>query len=232
MTDPGLITSLLFLGLFLKVVGFAVRDELWLRTLVMTGLGCDAAFYAFRSEPIVQAVLTNGLLISVNFVLVVMIVKERTTWGMSVEDRALYAHFETLTPGQFRRIARLMRRDTVEGSATLAQEGQPVADLMLVFADTIEIEKQGDRFPISGPAFIGEIALLTGSPSSAGVHLPRGGTVMRLPIGPLQQRMVRSPALSNAMVALFGRELARKVAYSVPMPQAAQPRRPDTGNRL
>ena len=33
--------------------------------------------------------------------------------------------------------------------------------------------------------------------------------------------MDRSPPLSNAMVALFGQELARKVADSVPMQRAA-----------
>ena len=58
----------------------------------------------------------------------------------------------------------------------------------------------------------------------AGVTLPAVGTVVRLDIAELRRR----PALSTAMVALFGRELARKGADSVPMDRAARSR-PVTG---
>ena len=88
---------------------------------------------------------------------------------------------------------------------------------MLVLSKQIEIEKDGKAFPIAGPTFVGEIALLTGNPSSAGVFLPDGGTIVSIPILRLQRSMSRSPALSNAIVALFGQELARKVADSAPM---------------
>jgi CRP-like cAMP-binding protein len=114
-----------------------------------------------------------------------------------------------------------MRRETVDPGTPLTLEGKPVDDLMLVYSERIEIEKSGASFPIAGPAFVGEIALLTGNPSSASVHLPEGGTVVRIPLDLLKARMARSPSLSNAMVALFGQELARKLADSVPMDRAA-----------
>jgi len=224
MTDPILITSILFVGLVFKFAGFAVRDELWLRILVTTGLMCDVIFYALRSEPVPQSVAASVLLVSVNFVLLLLILTERTTWRMSAEDRTLYASFPTLTPGQFRRLRKIMRRETVGPGTPLALEGKPVDDLMLVYSERIEIEKSGASFPIAGPAFVGEIALLTGNPSSASVRLPEGGTVVRIPLEVLSARMARAPALSNAMVALFGQELARKVADSVPMDRAAMAR--------
>ena len=220
MTDPISITAILMLGLVFKFVGFAVRDELWLRGLVMAGLACDATFYAFRPEPVLQSVFTNGLLIAVNTDLIVMILMERTTWGMSSQDREIYAHFPTMTPGQFRRLQRLMRRETVEPGGRLLAEGGAVQDLILSLSPRIDIEKGGEVFPIAGPTFVGEVALMTGNPSSAGVALPEGGTVLRMSIVRLRARMSRSPALSNAIVALFGVELARKVADSVPMGRA------------
>jgi hypothetical protein len=224
MTDPELITGILLIGLVFKFAGFAVRDEMWLRILVMTGLMCDAIFYSVRSEPVPQSVAANLLLVSVNFVLLMLILLERTTWRLTPEDRTLYRSFPTLTPGQFRRLKRLMRRETVDPGTPLTLEGKPVDDLMLVYSERIEIEKSGASFPIAGPAFVGEIALLTGNPSSASVHLPEGGTVVRIPLDVLRARMTRSPSLSNAMVALFGQELARKLADSVPMDRAAMAR--------
>lgn len=225
LMDPTLVPSgILFLGLLLKIAGFLVRDELVLRLLVAGGLGCDAIFYGLRSDPILQSVLSNIGLVTINLALIVLIVSERTRWRMTAEDRALHDHFPTLTPGQFRGLRPLMTRRTEEGGTQLAWEGRPVEDLMLVFSDRIVIGKAGQGFPIAGPAFVGEVAFLTGNPSSADVTLPDGGTVVHLPIGPLKARMARQPALANAMVALFGRELARKVADSVPMARAADPR--------
>lgn len=225
MMDPFSITAILMLGLVFKFIGFAIRDELWLRGLVMAGLACDALFYAFRPEPVVQSVLTNGLLIAVNTVLVVAIILERTTWRLSDADKELFSHFPTMTPGQFRRIRKLMTTATLEPNSRLLDEDQTVDDLVLVLSKQIAIEKEGTVFPIAGPTFIGEVALLTGNRSSAGVILPDGGTTISIPIPRLRRSMSRSPALSNAIVALFGQELARKVADSVPMDRALNSQR-------
>jgi len=229
MDEITILTGILAVGFALKIIGFMIRDELTLRVLVAAGLTCDVAFYGLRSEPIMQSVLANIGLVSINLVLIVMIIFERTTFRMSPDDLTLYRHFPTLTPGQFRRLRRDMQREHAPAGTPLAQEAQPISDLMLVFSKQILIEKSGQTFPIAGPAFVGEIALLTGNPSSATVTLPEGGTVVRLAIDPLKGRMAKSAALNNAMVALFGRELARKLADSVPMERAALARLGDGG---
>jgi hypothetical protein len=220
MTDPIWITGILMLGLVFKFVGFAVRDEVWLRALVMAGLGCDALFYAIRSEPVLQSVMTNLLLISINTLLLCLIFIERTTWGLSQEDRAIYRHFPTLTPGQFRKLRKTMRRETVASGTRLLEEGRPVDDLILILGDRLQIEKAGQVYAATGPTFVGEIALLTGNLSSAGVILPDGGEIVRVPLAGLKARMARSPALSNAVVALFSAELALKVTEGAPRPDA------------
>lgn len=220
-TGSGSIVILL-VGLVFKLTGFAVRDELALRILVVCGFVCDAAYYLLRADPILPSVLSNVALLGVNVCLIAAIVSERTTWAMSDEDRKTFAHFPTLTPGQFRRLRKMLRAQAAEPGATLTREGEAVDDLMLVFAQTITITKHGESFPIAGPAFVGEIAFLTGNPSSAEVSLPEGGTVMRIDSILLRKRMSRVPAFNNAMVALFGTELARKVADSVPMARAAK----------
>lgn len=222
MSDPYSITAILMLGLVFKFVGFAVRDELWLRTLVMSGLACDAIFYGFRPEPVLQSVLTNSLLILVNVVLLFMILVERTTWRMSDADKDLYDHFPTMVPGQFRRLRKFMTIETLGPKSQLLEEGQVVTDLLLILTDRVLIEKDGEAFPIAGPTFAGEIALLTGERASAGVVLVDGGKVLRIPLQQLRRHMARSPALSNAVVALSGRELARKLANSSPMDRALQ----------
>ncbi|OAN84492.1 hypothetical protein A8B78_06440 [Jannaschia sp. EhC01] len=214
--------AILLVGLVFKLTGFAVRDELMLRILVVCGFICDAAYYFFRADPILPSVLSNIALLTINVILIAAIASERTTWRMSDEDRKTFAHFPTLTPGQFRRLKKMLSAEIAGRGAVLTREGAAVEDLMLVFAQTIMITKRGESFPIAGPAFVGEIAFLTGNPSSADVTLPEGGTVVRINSTALRKRMSRSPAFNNALVALFGAELARKVADSVPMARAAE----------
>ncbi len=209
------------LGFVLKFAGYAARRTFWLRVFFAAGLACDLLFYFGRPDTLLLSTGTSVLVIGVNLVLVLLILFERTTWRMSADDRAMYLNFPTLTPGQFRRLRRIMRRETVGPNTPLTLEGMPVDDLMLVYSERIEIEKAGASFPIAGPAFVGEIALLTGNASSASVHLPEGGTVVRIPLEVLSARMARTPSLANAMFALFGKELARKLADSVPMDRAA-----------
>lgn len=213
--------AILLVGLVFKLTGFAVRDELWLRVLVVCGFVCDAAYYFFRADPILPSVLSNIALLMVNAIFIAAIVSERTTWRMSTEDRDTFQYFPTLSPGQFRRLKKMLTAHAADAGEFLTREGEAVDTLMLVFAQTITITKGGESFPIAGPAFVGEIAFLTGNPSSADVSLPGGGTVLRIDSVKLRKRMARSPAFDNAMVALFGAELARKVADSVPMERAA-----------
>jgi CRP-like cAMP-binding protein len=221
MDDPLHISALLVLGLILKLAGFAVRDELLLRGLVSAGIFCDLLFYLLRSDQVLLSVGANAALVTVNLTLIALILLERTTWRMSAEDRAVFRHFPTLTPGQFRKLLRIHRRDSVAAGVPLTREGAPVDDLMLVLAERITITKDGDSFVIAGPTFVGELALLTRQPSSADVHLPEGGTVLRFPAPAMREMMRASPSLGNAVVALFGDEMARKLADSVPMARAA-----------
>lgn len=215
--------AVLLVGLVFKLTGFAVRDELLLRVLVVCGFICDAAYYFFRADPILPSVLSNIALLSINVILIAAIASERTKWRMSAADREVFTHFPTLTPGQFRRLKKMLTTEIAEPGTVLTREGEAVETLMLVFAPAIVITKVGTSAPIRGPAFIGEVAFLTGNTSSADVTLPQGGRVLRVNAAELKKRMARSPDLSNAMVALFGIELARKVAYSVP--QNAKPHR-------
>ena len=216
--DTGLLLSgILFLGLVLKIAGFLVRDELALRLMVAGGLACDAAFYGLRPDPILQSFLSTLGLVAINLCLIVLILSERTRWRMSAGGRALFDHFPTLTPGQFRRVARLTRRSVAERETRLIEEGADVRHLYFLFTPGFSIEKRGQRYDAQGPAFVGEIAFLTGASSSAAVIVPPGTSVVAFDSAKLRRMMARNPAIHNGMVALFGRDLARKVAHSVPL---------------
>lgn len=208
---------LIYFGLILKCAGFFLRDEMLLRLLVAGGMAADMAFYALQTPPILPSVLANVILVAINIALIVVIVFERTQIGMKPDDRALFRHFKTLSPGQFRRILRDATQSKLESERVLVSEGRGVDTLYFVEAHQYDIVKQGVRYPAKGPAFVGEVAFLTNQPSSADVSVPAGASIVGFDIGRLRQMMRKSASLENGMVALFGDDLARKVAKSVPM---------------
>lgn len=217
MAAANVLSIILFLGLAFKACGFLVRDELALRVLVLVGMSCDILFYAFQPVPIWQSLVTNGLLVSINLALVLIIVFERTTFSMTARERALYDHFPTLKPGQFRRLLRHAIWRRAEGETQLAEEGGRLDKLYFLQVPQFDIEKQGRRFTAPGPSFAGELVFLGGGQSSASVWVPPGSDYVEFDSAALRRAMDRSSALSNGMVALFGADLARKVANSVPI---------------
>lgn len=208
--------ALVYLGLALKIAGFAVRDELALRLLVASGMAADIAYFVLRPDPVWSSALANGVIVAINVVLIGYILFERTTFRMGAREIALYRAFPTLTPGHFRKLYAVARwHETTEPSRIL-EEDQVVDRLFYVFAERFTVAKGGAEFTAQGPAFVGEIALLTGNRSSAGVTLPAGTRYVAIPFVDIRRQMARSRSLHNSMVALFARDLAQKVALSAP----------------
>lgn len=211
---------LIYFSLCLKTVGFMVRDELILRILVATGMMCDALFYILQVPPIYPPILASSFLIIVNLVIVGVIVTERTTIAMGAREKALFATFETLSPGQFRRLMRLARLVETEAEEVLTVEGEAPAALWFVETDRIGIVKAGQRSRARGPAFVGEVAFLKGGVASAGVSVPAGSRYVRWDAAPLAALLARKPALRNALTSRIARDMAAKVAGSMPMETA------------
>ncbi len=211
---------LIFVGLGLKVLGFAARDELLLRTLVVTGLICDMVFYALHNPPIWQSVTTIATLVVVNVVLLGVILSERSTFGMSARDRQIYKAFQTLTPGQFKRVIKLADHHLAETETRVLTEGTVSDRLYFLETDGFALEKQGVRYPAKGPGFIGEIVFLQGGVASASVFVPQGARYVSWPVDGLKRLMKRRQPISNALVARFSADLAGKLAQSVPLPKS------------
>lgn len=226
MYPVDVLSMILFAGLAFKAFGFLIRDELLLRLLVVIGMSCDILFYALQPVPIWQSVVTNGSLAVINAALILIIVFERTTFSMSAQARALYAHFPTLKPGQFRRLLRHATWRRAGGVTQIATEGAPLEKLYFLQVSQFDIEKRGKRFSAAGPSFAGELVFLSGGTSSASVWVPAGAEYVEFDSAGLRRAMDRSTPLSNGMIALFGVDLARKVANSVPIDEDMIPPRP------
>ncbi len=206
---------LVHFALLFYAAGFLIRDELWLRTLVLVGTFFYIAYYYFVSAvPLWDAILASSILALVNMVLIGVIIRERTLLAMSSHEAGLYSVFCTLTPGQFRRLLRHGCWRTAAKPEVLTEIEKPVNCLYYVVSGEIDLEMDSGAGTLDGEKFIGEIAFILGTNASATVTARPGAVYVEWDVTDIRRMMKRSLAFENAMIALFNVDMARKVATS------------------
>ena len=206
---------LIHLGALLYIIGFLVRDELVLRLLVLGGTALYIFYYfLFPAEPLWDAIITSVILGLANLWVLFKIMYERTTFALSEEERQLFEAFETLNPGQFRKILRNAVWQTANGGELLCMEDQEADRLYYLISGDAEVEKGTTTFTIGASSFIGEISYILNGNYSATVRAKPGLRYVEWRSTELRQTTEKHTDLRNALVALFNRDLAAKLAAS------------------
>ena len=166
--------SLVVASLLFKGLEYLARDALVLRVLVTMGIICDVFFYALQPIPILPPVISSLILIAINLGIPVIVILERTTLAMSDREKRLFGAFDTLSPGQFRKLKRLGQFHTATERMDILKEGEVPTNLYYVEGPGFELRKGEFLAKVDNPAFAGEIAYLSGSAASATVKFTTG----------------------------------------------------------
>jgi len=214
LTPP---TVYVHLALLFYVIGFLTRDELMLRVQVLAGTLFYILYYYFISDaPLWEAILASLAIGAANIYSSIIIIRERSTFGMSREDIALYEKFHTLKPGHFRRIMKKAQRIHMDRDTVLLEMDQSVRKLFFIQSGDIELSRGGKISSGSTGHFFGELSFLKGTPASATVTAKAGAEVIIWDQDTLQKIMTKSPVISNAIIALFNEDLATKLLVNWP----------------
>jgi len=206
---------LIHLGALLYVIGFLVRDELALRLLVLGGTVLYILYYfLFPATPLWDAIITSIILGAANIWILFKIVFERYTFAMSDDEKKLYEVFSTLTPGQFRKILKITNWHTSRGGEILCTEDEKADRLYYLISGNARIEKGNSKFEIPSDKFLGEISFILEGNYSANVLATKGMRYVEWNTEDLRSLMNSNQLLRNALIALFNKDLAQKLAVS------------------
>jgi len=212
----------------LMLFAFFIRDELPLRALIILSTIIYIAYYYFALDPpLWDAIVTSVLMIGANLYVIGQVVLERTTLRLNEDEKQLFDAFETLTPGQFRRILRLSRWRVAEDEegTVLTREDEPSDGLFYVFEGVISVQKGERIFRLPEGNFVGEIAFVLKRRTTATTVAPRGVRYVEWDSDALRRLGRRYPDLGNALNALLTRDLARKLGASYRPDDALPPTR-------
>lgn len=218
------------LALVSYVLGFLVRGELMLRALILAGSGFYIIYYYTVADvPLWEAIFGTVAIIAANIYSSIRIIKERSTVGMNQEHLQTYQAFNTLRPGEFRRLMKHSTKRIYDQDTVLFERGAELDKLYFIQDGIVCIERDGRQSEIGAGDFIGELAFVRGTPTSASVMAKKYAVLLEFNSVDVQQLMNKSSSMSNAIIALFNRDMATKLAVSWPDKSEAAP---DPGQQL
>ena len=216
---------LIHAGAILLFIAYFIRDELKLRLLiVLSTFFYVAYYYLIPQPPLWDAIYTSVAMVFVNLYVLGQIVLERTTFRLSEEEKTLFDAFETLSPGQFRRILKLARWQVASDAdgTVLTREAEPSGALFYIIDGIISVDKAGRFFRLPEGNFVGEVAYVLNRKTTATTVAPEGVRYVEWDADALRRLGRKRPALGNALNALLTRDLAKKLNASY-RPEDAMP---------
>lgn len=208
------------LALLFYVLALLARKELFLRGLLMIGTVFYIIYYYYAADtPLWDAILASVAIGVSNLFMIGVIIRERSTWGMNAQMLELYKSFPTMNPGQFRKVMKVADWIEAKEETEICKKDEVPNYLFLVSKGAMTLHRDGKLVNVGAGNFIGEISFLIDSAATADVSAPKGTHYVRWDRKVLRDLMKNSPNLSNALAALFNRDIARKLSVSWPEAQ-------------
>ena len=204
----------------LHIIGFLLINQVYLRLAMLFGSLAYIAYYWTATElPLWGAIITSALMILANLIGLTSLFARNAAWAVPKDHADIYPHFAPLLPGDFRALVKRSKRFTLTQDITgTVQDTQP-AKVYFVIKGSLTVIKSDAEFIVNGPAFVGEVAYLLGTPSSATTILHTGTEILEWSLPDLIRRGARFPRFKLALDSVISRDLAQKVSHAV-SPQA------------
>lgn len=200
----------------LFTLGYLVINQVLLRLVLMVGSFCYIGYYATAADtPLWGAIYGSILMICTNLLGLCALYLRNASISVPNANSDIYHLFAPVRPGDFRALMRLGERQILTKERILTREGEALEKLYYIVSGTSQVVKGNSAFPVPGPVFVGEVAYLLQSTSSATTIVPAGAEIIVWDVPKLRKAMKRRPRIELALDAVISKDLATKVYYSV-----------------
>jgi len=203
---------LVHIGAFLFLLAYLVRDQILLRGLIILGTVFYIVYYFFMETPLWSALLWNSSFVVINLIMIGVIYSDRASFVMSEREKKLYQVFNTLSPGEFKKLLKIA--DWFDGSSEeqITTEGEVPARLYFIIDGEALIARDDKKFFVGPSVFIGELAYLIKKPATATVKLTDKVVGISWKTSSLIKLLASNPQMKIAFDGLLNQDLAAKLA--------------------
>ncbi len=208
--------NLVYLAGGFYMAGLAITNQIILRVLILSGTCIYVVYYfIISSDPLWPAIYVSLLIGLANIGGLSSLIARNSRLSVPRSHADIYDNFPDLPPGDFRALMKLAHRYVVAEDVQITTEGMPGKKLYFVISGSTLVRKSDQAFALPPKIFIGEIAFLLGSPSSASVWLEEGAEVLEWDFAELTRKCDRKPRFKLALEAAISIDLATKVSRSL-----------------
>ena len=214
MTET-LITMMGHASFGLTAVSFCVRDMIVLRGLAIASCFTGIIYnYSILAGPLWLVIFWLSVFIAINSARIAGLFLERRSVNFSEEETELYyTVFQNFSPVEFMKLMRIGQWCNGAVGDRLAEQGQRIGDLKLLYNGEIIVERDGEEIGRARDgAMIGEISFIQGGGATATVTVDRPSRYITWPETDLRKLLHRNPAMDVAMKHAFSIDLMRKLA--------------------
>lgn len=195
------------------VLGYLIINQVILRLMLLLGTALYVWYYAVAADtPLWPAIWASTATGTANIIGLFSLWLRNSPLSIPKRYKDIYAHFDILPPGDFRKLTRAAKRHIRPAGYELTHIGRRVNTMYYVVNGGVNIDKNGDVFTLPDGIFLGEVAYLTGNRASATTWLSQDSDVLEWDIGLLKQRATSDVRFRLAMDAMISLDLAGKVA--------------------
>ena len=203
---------LVHIGAFLMLLAYLVRDQILLRGLIILGTIFYIVSYFLMEPPLWSALLWSLSFVVINVIMIVVIYSDRASFVMSEKEGKLYQVFNSLSPGEFKKLLKIA--DWFDGSSEeqITTEGEIPTRLYFILDGEALIARDDKKFHVGPKVFIGELAYLIKKPATATVKLTDKVVGISWKTSSLTKLLASNPQMKIAFDGLLNQDLASKLA--------------------
>tara|TARA_B110000091_G_C13667618_1_gene412352 strand:- start:156 stop:911 length:756 start_codon:yes stop_codon:yes gene_type:complete len=202
------------LSFALIAVSYAVKDMLVLRAIsVASGLIGLFYNYLLPMGPLWIPIIWISLFMVINGSRIIGLYSEQRSVSFSEDEKELYeTTFREFSPVEFMKLMRLANWKEIPQNDFLANEGEVIESLKLLFNGEVIIEKDGKEIARARDgAMIGEMSFLQGGNATATVQASQPCRCVIWPKEDLKNLLKRNPTMDIAMKHVFSMDLTKKL---------------------
>ena len=198
----------------LGAVSYWVRDEIWLRSLLILSFATGLIYNAMPPVgPLWLVLFWLAVYVVINVFRISTKLAETRKVKLNDEEAELRdTVFPEFTPVEFAKLMRIGTWKNAPVGAALTVQGQPVSEVSVIQSGHLAVEIDGKSVhTLKDGEIVGEMSFIGGQAASATVRTTTPTRYMAWQRPALRALLARNPAMSSAMRSVFSVELTLKL---------------------
>lgn len=198
----------------LFLVGFALKDILWLRIVIIIAASVDIIGRAWLApEPLYSDIIWCSFDVIVNGYQLIMIARERSLLRFTDEEKHLHKMvFRNVPELQYKRLLNIGAWETLPDASVIVKQNAEMESLIVIYEGLAKVEVDGKIVTyLRNGNFVGEMSFLSGNLTTAKVTTLMPTRVLTWKKSVLQELMNKDEDLLMAMHSVFSGDLLAKL---------------------